>query len=187
MNIYMAGVGGQGTGLLSTLLLEGLTRAGVPARGVDTHGLAQRGGVVVSQIRTGPGEYSPLITPGEADLVLALERHEALRAVNHFLREGGTAGWYDAVWQPYGVRSGSDAQVTPEDVRRACELRGARAFPVFRTDLTDPRMQNTALLAVVLAEELVPGLKREHLVSVMEEMLPPGALSANLEVLDNPN
>ncbi len=59
MNIYMAGVGGQGIGLLSEVLLRGLDKTGVTVRGVDTHGLAQRGGVVVSQIRTGEGQFSP--------------------------------------------------------------------------------------------------------------------------------
>jgi indolepyruvate ferredoxin oxidoreductase, beta subunit len=82
-------------------------------RGVDTHGLAQRGGVVVSHIRTGKGEFSPLIAPGEADLVLALERHEAFRAMTGFLKDGGSLAYYDAVWQPFEIRNGSVPQVTP--------------------------------------------------------------------------
>lgn len=50
-NIHITGVGGQGIGLLSQALLRGIDHAGITAIAVDTHGLAQRGGVVVSRIR----------------------------------------------------------------------------------------------------------------------------------------
>jgi indolepyruvate ferredoxin oxidoreductase beta subunit len=183
MNIHMTGVGGQGIGLLSEVLLRALSRAGMEVRGVDTHGLAQRGGVVVSQIRTGEGEFSPLISPGEADLILALERHEALRAVSGYLKRGGALAWYDAVWQPFAVRNGSSPEVSPKVLMEACSLRGARAFRVFRNDLPDSRMQNTALLREVLERKLVPGLDREHLTGAMEDLLAGSALKANLDVL----
>ncbi len=54
-NIYITGVGGQGIGLLSQALLRAVDHAGINAIAVDTHGLAQRGGVVVSRIRCGSG------------------------------------------------------------------------------------------------------------------------------------
>ena len=76
-NIYLSGVGGQGIGLLSELILRAVDHAGQPVKAVDTHGLAQRGGIVVSHIRIGPAVFSPLIRPHQADLVVALERHEA--------------------------------------------------------------------------------------------------------------
>ena len=72
-NIYLTGVGGQGIGLLIEILLRAADHAGFPVKGVDTHGLAQRGGIVVSQIRIGEEAHSPLIRQGEADLVVALE------------------------------------------------------------------------------------------------------------------
>ncbi|MDH3576024.1 MAG: 2-oxoacid:acceptor oxidoreductase family protein, partial [Desulfobacteraceae bacterium] len=93
-NIYLAGVGGQGIGLLSEILLRGADHAGLKVKGVDTHGLAQRGGVVVSQLRLGSRVYSPLIFQNEADLVVALEHHEALRGTNAALKDGGTLIYY---------------------------------------------------------------------------------------------
>ena len=53
MNIYLIGVGGQGIGLLSEVLIRAADHAGFGVTGVDTHGLAQRGGIVVSQIKIG--------------------------------------------------------------------------------------------------------------------------------------
>lgn len=183
MNIHMTGVGGQGIGLLSEALLRALSIAGMEVRGVDTHGLAQRGGVVVSQIRTGKGEFSPLIAPGEADLVLALERHEALRAVGGYLRDGGTLAYYDAVWQPFEVRTGSVPAVSTEALHEECRRRDIRVLRVFRDDLPDPRMQNTALLSEVLRKGLIPGLAPVHLKGAMEDLLQGDALRSNLEIL----
>jgi Pyruvate/2-oxoacid:ferredoxin oxidoreductase gamma subunit len=89
-NIYLAGVGGQGIGLLSEIILRAADHAGHVVKAVDTHGLAQRGGIVVSQIRLGRYVHAPLIASNTADLVISLERHEALRALNHAAKDGGT-------------------------------------------------------------------------------------------------
>lgn len=183
MNIYMTGVGGQGIGLLSEVLLRALDLSGKTVKGVDTHGLAQRGGVVVSQIRTGAEAFSPLITPGEADLVLALERHEALRGTNTFLADGGSLAYYDAVWQPYDVRCGASPEVTVKMIEDVCSKRSIKVLRVFRTDLPDPRMQNTALLKEVLNSDLIPGLSREHLIAAFKSLLRGTALESNLELI----
>ncbi len=186
MNIHMTGVGGQGIGLLSEVLLRALSRAGMEVRGVDTHGLAQRGGTVISQIRTGSGEFSPLVAPGEADIVIALERHEALRAVTAYLRNGGALAYYDAVWQPFDVRNGSVPVVSVEALHGECARRDITVARVFRDDLADPRMQNTALLSEVLRKGLIPGLRHEHLLGAYGDLLAGGALAANLEILGGP-
>ena len=184
MNIYMTGVGGQGIGMLSEVLLRALDKTGQTVRGVDTHGLAQRGGIVVSQIRTGEGEFPPLITPGEADIVLSLERHEALRAVNSYLVNGGILAYYDAVWQPYSVRCGESAEVTVEQINEVCTKRSIKVHRVKRNDLPDARMQNTALLREILLNNLIPGLTREHLVGAYNDLLKGSALSQNLSLLE---
>ena len=56
-NIYLIGVGGQGIGLLSEILLRAADHAGYEVKGVDTHGLAQRGGIVVSHLKFGEKVY----------------------------------------------------------------------------------------------------------------------------------
>ena len=185
MNIYMTGVGGQGIGLLSQVLLRALDKTGATVRGVDTHGLAQRGGVVVSHIRTGQGEFSPLISPGEADLVLALERHEALRGMNGYSSVNGALAYYDSVWQPFDVRNGSLPEVSAADVEKAGKARGVSVHRVFRSDLPDPRMQNMALLGEVLSKRLIPGLELGHAKAALEELLSGAALLMNLKLLES--
>lgn len=185
MNIYMSGVGGQGIGLLSAVLLRALDKAGMQVKGVDTHGLAQRGGVVVSQIRTGKGIYSPLIQPGQADLVLSLERHEALRAADSFLKDAGDLAYYDTVWQPYAVRNRSVPEVSVDFLNKMCKLRNIRVFRVSIDDLPDSRMQNTAVLKMVLEEKLIPGLERKHMTEAMEDLLSGKSLEENLKILNS--
>ena len=182
MNIYMTGVGGQGIGLLSEVLLRALDYNGQTTRGVDTHGLAQRGGIVVSQIRTGEGEFPPLITPGDADIVLSLERHEALRAANTFLKDGGALAYYDAVWQPYSVRCGSAPEVSNDKINEICKKRSIKVLRAFETDLPDPRMQNTVLLREVLKNNLIPGLTRQNLLKAYDDLLSGSSLRKNLSL-----
>lgn len=182
MNVYITGVGGQGIGLLSGVLLRACAHAGMRVQGVDTHGLAQRGGIVVSHIRSGVDGASPMIVPGEADLVLALERHEALRACIGQLRDGGVLAWYDAVWQPWAVRCGASPQTGLEEIDEACSRRGIRALRVFDPLLPDPRMQNVALLAALIREELVEGLGAPHVERALEDLLSGTALRLNLDL-----
>jgi pyruvate/2-oxoacid:ferredoxin oxidoreductase beta subunit len=61
-NVYLTGVGGQGIGLIGEIILRAADHGGHPVKSVDTHGLAQRGGIVVSQIRFGENVFSPLIS-----------------------------------------------------------------------------------------------------------------------------
>jgi indolepyruvate ferredoxin oxidoreductase, beta subunit len=182
VNIYMAGVGGQGIGLLSEVLLRTCSHAGMTVKGVDTHGLAQRGGIVVSHLRTGGNILSPMTVPGEVDLVLALERHEAHRACVGQLRDGGALAWYDAVWQPWDVRSGLSRQTSPEDLEGECARRGIRALRVLEPALPDARMQNTVLLAAVMRAALIPGIDGVHVEMALEDLLAGSALKANLEL-----
>jgi indolepyruvate ferredoxin oxidoreductase beta subunit len=78
-NILFCGVGGQGILLASEVTAFSLLAAGMDARKSEVHGMAQRGGSVTAQLRYGTKVYSPLISPGEADIVVAFEMMEAVR------------------------------------------------------------------------------------------------------------
>jgi indolepyruvate ferredoxin oxidoreductase beta subunit len=181
-NIYLCGVGGQGIGLLSELLSRAADHAGLSVHGCDTHGLAQRGGMVTSHLRLGPAR-SPLVPDGQADLVVALERTEALRAAHDMLRHSGTLVWYDAVWQALDVRLGRYRAITEDDVRAAASAKGAAAWRVYRDDLPDSRMQNVAIVAEILRQGLIPGLERAHVESALADLMGGAALEANLALL----
>ena len=87
-NILLVGIGGQGTVFLSNILVKGLVDAGYDVKMSDIHGMAQRGGTVSTQVRYGDQVFSPIIGNGEADIMVAFEKQEALRYM-HLLKPGG--------------------------------------------------------------------------------------------------
>jgi len=184
-NIYLAGVGGQGIGLLSEIILRAGDHAGLPVKGVDTHGLAQRGGIVKSQIRLGRDAHAPLIAERSADLVVALERHEALRAMNVALKDRGTLIYYNAVWQPLDVRLGRDPEVSAETLENTALARDIKVVPVHDPELPDARMQNIALLAVIAKNELVPGVRLEDYTRAMDDLMAGRMLESNRAVFES--
>jgi indolepyruvate ferredoxin oxidoreductase beta subunit len=183
-NIYLAGVGGQGIGLLSEILLRGADHAGIIVKGVDTHGLAQRGGIVVSQLRLGSRVYSPLILQNEADLVVALERYEALRGTNMALKDGGTLIYYNTTWQPLYVRLNLAEPVSEAMISKQCRKRNIREISLFKADLKDSRMQNIVLLANIEKYGLIPGVKKEHYLQAMDDLLQGRLLETNIELFE---
>jgi indolepyruvate ferredoxin oxidoreductase, beta subunit len=183
LNIYLCGVGGQGIGLLAEIMIQSCLAAGHTVRGVDTHGLAQRGGIVSSHIRLGSGVHAPKIAPGEADLVLGLERLEAYRAVVSMLREGGSVVYYDCEYQPIHVRMGKAHYPTVVELEEAAAQRGGRVERVLIDNLPDVRMQNVALLGRLAALGAVEGLSAAIIEEQLAGVLPAAALEANLAVL----
>lgn len=78
-NIYLIGVGGQGIVKTATIIGEAALAQGLNAVMSEVHGMAQRGGTVVTELKIGEA-YSPLIARNAADLVMAFEPSELLRA-----------------------------------------------------------------------------------------------------------
>ena len=184
-NIYLSGVGGQGIGLLSEIILRAADHAGYTVKAVDTHGLAQRGGIVVSQIRMGGQVHTPLLPTNAADLVVSLERHEALRALNRAASDGGTLIYYNTVWQPLDVRLGAAAEVAGDTIQSQCKARKIRLIEVYKPDLPDTRMQNIVLLSHIHREYLIPDIDLEHYRQAMEDLMAGGMLQANIELFES--
>ena len=88
MNILIVGVGGQGTLLTSKVLGRFAYLTGSDVKLSEVHGMAQRGGSVVTHVRIADVIHSPIIWEGGADVVLAFEKLEALRSA-HYLKKGG--------------------------------------------------------------------------------------------------
>ena len=87
-NILIVGVGGQGAILISKILTNGLLAAGYDLKQSEVHGMAQRGGSVSTQVRYGEKVYGPVFGKGEADIMIALEKMEALRYAEYLKPEG---------------------------------------------------------------------------------------------------
>jgi len=87
-NIFLSGVGGQGTILASNILGQVLLDAGYDVKKAEVHGMAQRGGDVTTHFRFGDNVYSPLIKQGDVDYLVSFELLEALRYLSWVKPEG---------------------------------------------------------------------------------------------------
>jgi len=114
----MVGVGGQGNVLASDILSEVAIAAGYDVKKTDTLGMAQRGGSVVSQIRVADKVWSPLIKEGEVDILVALEKLEAVRW-SHYLREGSIAIVNNQATPPLSVSLGTHNYPGDEEIEVA--------------------------------------------------------------------
>ena len=112
-NIMIVGVGGQGTLLTSRILGGIITKAGYDVKLSEVHGMAQRGGSVVTFVRYGDTVAEPIVEEGQADVLIAFERLEALRYA-HFLKKDGVIIVNDQRIDPITVVTG--AAQYPENI-----------------------------------------------------------------------
>ncbi len=115
-NIVLIGVGGQGTILVSKIITTALVSSGYDVKMSEIHGMAQRGGSVLTQIRYGKKVYSPIIGEGEADILVASEKMEALRG-SSFLKADGIIVVNDYAIIPLPVATGKVKY--PENIVKA--------------------------------------------------------------------
>ncbi|HEB65114.1 MAG TPA: indolepyruvate oxidoreductase subunit beta [Chloroflexi bacterium] len=116
MSFLLAGVGGQGTILASNVLMEVGLALGYEAKKAEVHGMSQRGGSVISHVRWGEKVFSPVIAPGDADVLIAFEKLEAVRFIRD-LKPGGMALINEYAIVPVTVSSGDQTYPDDEAIR----------------------------------------------------------------------
>jgi indolepyruvate ferredoxin oxidoreductase beta subunit len=178
-NILLCGVGGQGILLASEVLSSVLLKAGYDVKQSEVHGMAQRGGSVVSHIRYGEKVYSPLIEAGTADTTVSFELLEALRYLP-FYRRGATVIVNTQKILPAPVASGMAAY--PDDVIEQLIGRGLSVHPVDAFGLAatagEKRAANMVLLGA-LSSFLPAG--EDLFLETIEGRVPEKFRKANLE------
>ena len=177
-NVIICGTGGQGILLASEVLCAAALRARNDVKKSEVHGMAQRGGSVSSHVRFGEKIYSPLVEKGCADLILSMEKMEALR------------------WLPYLAPHGKlvtcDLKINPMTVNT-----GVAEYPDVNAIIENEHLPVKLIPAVEIAEELgnlrvvnvvLIGAVSPHLPideihwkKAIEERVPPKALEVNLE------
>ena len=180
-NILLCGVGGQGTILTSRILTEGLIRAGYDVKMSEVHGMAQRGGSVSTQVRYGEKVNSPLFGKGQADVMVAFERMEAVRYVP-FLKPDGICVLNDYRLTPMSVAVG--AAVYPENTVEAMQ----KSFETYAIPAGEIAigLGNTRTMNVVLFGALVKVLGIESLqgvvwTDVIASLVPERLLDVNIK------
>lgn len=146
MNILVVGVGGQGNILFSKILGETLLSAGYDVKISEVHGMAQRGGSVVTYVKASEKVFSPLVDIAQADFIIAFEKLEALRWLE-YLKRDGTLIYADYEIPPISVTTGSYEY---PDVEKVLKEIGVKACKVeikkLLSSLGDARVQNTLML-----------------------------------------
>lgn len=151
--LIISGVGGQGILFITRLLADVAIAQGLPVLTSETHGMAQRGGIVISHLKIGTFS-SPLVRPGQADGLLSL-KGETVALHRHFLRP---EGWIVANAQP-GQTSGDEHHAATVDADAAALALG------------NPQAVNLIVLGRALAE---PGLlfcSREQVEAIVKTKL----------------
>jgi indolepyruvate ferredoxin oxidoreductase beta subunit len=180
-NILLAGVGGQGVLVASEIVARVAIAGGCDAKKSEVHGVAQRGGSVVSHVRFGRRVYSPLAMLGDVDLLIAFERLEGLRWA-HYVEPAGRIVLNDHKIPP--VQFGDEKREYPEDVSGFLSEKGFDIWFVPGTDvakeLGNVRAANSVILGVAATLlEFDIGLWERTLA----EALPPKVREVNLAAL----
>lgn len=148
MNVLLAGTGGQGIVLASRIIAHCALKSGFDVKESEIHGMAQRGGSVIGQVRFGKKVYSPSIPTGEADIMLALEEMEALRYI-HYLKPEGIVILNEKQIVPPAL----DVNQYPQNVLSRIKERGHKAIPLKAQDvaqkLGSSKVENSVLLGVL--------------------------------------
>ena len=175
-NIMIVGVGGQGT-LLTSRILGGITvDAGFDVKLSEVHGMAQRGGSVVTFVRYGDKVAEPIVEEGCADVLIAFERLEALRYA-HFLKKDGVIVLNDWRIDPITVVTG--AATYPEGILKELE----KEHKVYSINAMEEavKLGNAKTFNVI-----VLGLAARHMdftkeawLSVIERTVPPKTVEMN--------
>lgn len=180
-NIMIVGVGGQGT-LLTSRILGGITvAAGYDVKLSEVHGMAQRGGSVVTYVRYGKEVAEPIVEEGQADVLIAFERLEALRYA-HFLKKEGVIIVNDQRIDPMPVVTG--VAKYPENIIE--EL--SKEHRVISIDaqeeaikMGNSRVFNVIILGVAAKHMDFP---KEQWIEVVKNTVPPKTVDINVAAFE---
>lgn len=176
LNIMIVGVGGQGTLLTSRIIGKTALNAGFDVKISEVHGMAQRGGSVVTFVRYGEKVNEPVVEEGEADILIAFERLEALRYA-HFLKKDGVLIVNDCRIDPMTVVIG--ASQYPDNIIE--ELKKEHTVHVIDGGAIAQELGNSKVLNSVvlgLAAKYI-GFKKEEWISVIEKTVPQKTIEIN--------
>jgi indolepyruvate ferredoxin oxidoreductase beta subunit len=147
----IVGVGGQGTILASRLIGIAAQNRGLDVRGSETIGMAQRGGSVVSHVRLGHDIDSPLISRKGADVILAFEPCEAVRALPYLKPDGVMIACDRAVQPAAGYDAALMLRYLESAVRRLHVLSGEEI-----NERCGERCLNVAILGAAISRGALP-------------------------------
>ncbi|MDR0519806.1 MAG: indolepyruvate oxidoreductase subunit beta [Clostridiales Family XIII bacterium] len=163
-NILLVGVGGQGTILASKILSDALVKAGYDVKMSEVHGMSQRGGNVSTQIRYGEKVYSPIIGIGEADVIVAFEKMEALRWIEYLKPDGKIViNDYEIPSAPILMGKAEYPKGITETLKEKADILVLKAAEVAQS-LGNPRVMNIVLLGSLVKAMDISGIDWDEVI-----------------------
>jgi len=179
INLFLCGVGGQGILLASDVISSACMQTGFDVKQSEVHGIAQRGGSVISHIRFGEKVYSPVIEPGDADLVVSFELLEALRYLPYMNRATRVIVNTQKIL-PAPIATGMDTY--PADVLDQLNRRGLSVFPVDAFDIAQSIGETRAVnMVLVGALSVFIPLQESIFMQAIEKRIPNKIRKVNIE------
>lgn len=176
LNIMVVGVGGQGTLLTSRIIGKTALEQGFDVKLSEVHGMAQRGGSVVTFVRFGDKVSEPVVEEGDVDVLISFERLEALRYA-HFLKKDGVLVVNDTRIDPMTVVIG--ASVYPENIienlkkeHTVHSIDGGK----IALELGNSKVLNSVVLGV--AAKYI-GFTEQDWLNMIEKTVPPKTIDIN--------
>ena len=175
-NIMIVGVGGQGT-LLTSRILGGITvDAGYDVKLSEVHGMAQRGGSVVTFVRYGEKVAEPIVEEGQADLLIAFETLEAKRYA-HFLKKDGVLVVNEQRIDPITVVTG--VATYPEGIVEELE----KEYTVYKINAMDEALKlgNSKVFNIIVLGMAAKHMdfSKEDWLKVIEKTVPSKTVEIN--------
>ncbi len=179
--IVLAGVGGQGTILVSRVLTTALIDAGYDVKMSEIHGMAQRGGSVSTTVRYGKKVESPLVGKGAADILVAFEQMEAVRSTP-ILKNDGIIIVNDYKIMPLPVASGR-AEYPDNYIEKLSEAFRVIAFNAGQAAI---ELGNARVMNIILLGTMVEAFEMDRLDwdSALEKQVPPKFLDINRKAFE---
>ena len=178
-NFMLVGVGGQGTLLASDILADLGVRLGFDSKKAEIHGMAQRGGSVTSFVRWDKQVFSPIIAKGEVDILVAFEKLEAVRFLDH-LKPGGILLINSQVIEPITVKAGDSKYPPAADMQAAFEKAASRVCWVDGLQLAEQAGNSkTANVAILGALSALLDTPPETWLEAVQAHVPPKAVQVN--------
>lgn len=181
-SVMIVGVGGQGTLLASRILGNVALNEGFDVKMSEVHGMAQRGGSVVTYVKYGEKVHSPIISEGEADIIVSFEELEAYRWLS-YLKKGGTLIVNTQKIDPMPVIIGAASY--PENIVEKLKAKADGVVSVDALSLAN-EAGNSKAVNVVLLGVLAKSsdIKKEKWIDAVKSTVPAKFLDINLKAFE---
>lgn len=177
--IILAGVGGQGIILAGDIISLVAMEKGFDVKKAEVHGMAQRGGSVITTVRFGEKVYAPIIGQKMADIIVGMEKLEGFRNID-YLKKDGIMVINDYRFDPLTVSSGEADY--PEDIIDRVKKIAKKTYIVNGKDIA-VNLGNIRIMNIVMLGALAKILQfeKDMWIKVMERRIPKKFLEINIK------